>query len=1691
MSKTYYSTILKTFQSDLDGIWNKIGVGKRSFAELGEQISSSFKKSEGAANKFKNVLKTIVSPSVKEDEWKRTSEGEIVTKGNIDEYIPKLSTASARKELESLKILQKKINDTKGSWDDYHKKFIDGREYLLKYVKSHNVLESSVDNIKDANKQAREEVIKFNQDLKNQSFSAKASEFAVNALVTGVNMLANVLISKGIEMIVRGIDKFTHEAEYCKERVDNLISSYQSALNEANDNAATIEKIASRYEELSRGVGILGENVSLTTEEYSEYKDIVNQIADIFPNLVKGHTDENTAILTLKGSAQELRDAYKEVQKEAYEALIIGGENSDGKDILKNFKNATKTNYYLSNIPQGLLGIFQTKEISPKVFIESIKKLQKKMFSFNESDSWGKEYYDTLVRFQNDFSLNTNQWLNLSWTLSDIGFNKSKLTDEDKRSIKNRAELYIKKYQAEIDSALKGVKLLANAYMMTDEDYSSLDKECKSAVSIIINNINEEIANGFENNIDVGEYVSNIVDIVKDNPEVQDAFVGLFSLNIEELPISQAKKLIDTYIGTIAEKLEQTPLELKVMLGFESADESIKKLHDHLLVISGVDQWEKTYGNLPNEEIYETYDKLKEYTENFTAEQIDQFLIVTRGIQGLENIISAWENRNLINPEYGLLSEDDLKVIDEYKNKLQELYAALNLLRTEEMSSNDIDELIAKFPELAMYVDNLGEGIEYLIEKELGGLGKAFDGATGEEFLRKIAEASVKLNAIANSFKTTTSSLNEMTSAYKNVSEAMKQYNETGHISLELLETLMETKPEYLGALMDEWNNLENATDAYKAYTKVRAKDYLISARNELVLNQRQIYAEFKKNTEGLSEPKEDDNSKEAELYRKLEKEYREKLKVFEDGFATKNKFYNMIINDEWDGIFDSSSTSDFEQNIDWASHSINVLQNKVSDLRDELSDTSGYDKQIEKIDDLIRAQGDLKQGYENQVKTYQGKYEDVLNNGVLAEHGLKEAAREKIEKGTEFSVELFIAENVESGSKSLEEEIYEELQEAIDWYNKKTDAEKNVLKVKVEIDESEMLKSDVYRKDWENQIDRIEDNKKFINDTIDFDGGKGKRRDDFYNALILAESKIRGIVWNRLKYEKDLLETLDPETDKYIEQEKIIQECSDRLFECDKYIKERQLDIVRLELEAIDEVIESINDKIKDNQDEIGEKDKLISGAVGILNQEVKVQEGLRDVIQDRIDALQEENDEHERALALEKAKYELQRAYSQRTVKLYSGEERGFIYTQDRDAVRDAQENLDKLEYEETIHALQEQVGYYDDIINNLNTIKDSWSNISSAAQEFLEIENLIARYGVGIKDSILSGSYDTDALTQSYKGLLHLGDEFDNDLKKQENLRSDVEEIIERFQSGTITLRQCLDDMGTLLGKTYSINEKTIRQSVEEIVKSTETVPTEVNKANTAVKELEKNTKESTDNINNELSDVPENADKNSSEAAERITKNLESELENQRIVLEHFYEYVDNIFLNMSLSAIDYFQQITDGVKDMIASAKEEIDGLIPDTANSSDQNNDGQNNSDQSKTFGSKPHISFENYPVNHSSDEHSLALMEDEASDSIANSPEDDHITVLGHKDSKQFLTLMQNNEWEKIVGGIPKLGPILLSTYSSNHIPNVTNGMDTTPVVQNITLTLPNVTNENGYGSLVNVLKSLPLDSVQYTHKK
>lgn len=644
--------IFKTYENDLDGIFNKLGFNKRTFAEWGSQVKEAFNGAETGANKFyttlnkiSSVMKTAFTVPKDKLDWIKNAQGEIVTKNNIDSYIPQLSQEEADELAKAIQAQSIAVTNGTSNWQDYFQNLnIQGQKHITELIKNTKDLSKLTgDDLVQATNAARESALKHNAALQQETLGAKAATLGLEALSVVGNALISMGISFAISAIIKGIDNLAHSAQKCKERVNDLMNTYDSALNTANDNASTAEKLADKYENLSTGVNNLGENVSLTTAEYAEYNDIVNQIADMFPTLVAGYTDEGNAILTLKGNVEGLRDAYKEAQKEAYNLLITSGEDNDGNDIIKNWKNHNEENVWsiLFDVGKPDAGgsitykdaISDLKKIINSNYDEAKKALSPRLNDGSDILSiYGREY------------------------LGSLGFS-SETSEEDFYKLIPTLKATLQSLKAEYQSSLKDVQTLANAYLMTNEDYEKLNEPSKNAASLIVNSIDENIASGFKNKEDVGAYVSELVSEIQNNPEFQTALTNLFTTDLSTLSPEKAKETVDSYLSTISSFLHEDKNELKIRLGFDNVDDLLTSYNN--AIKTSIDK----YGGSEN-------DLKKFFDDNSinTQEEIDKWLEVAKSCNTAEE---AKEKYLKVAPQTDLAT---LKSLNDSLDKIQSAY---------------------------------------------------------------------------------------------------------------------------------------------------------------------------------------------------------------------------------------------------------------------------------------------------------------------------------------------------------------------------------------------------------------------------------------------------------------------------------------------------------------------------------------------------------------------------------------------------------------------------------------------------------------------------------------------------------------------------------------------------------------------------------------------------------------------------------------------------------------------------------------------------------------------------------------------------------------------------------------------------------------------------------------------------------
>ena len=165
-----------------------------------------------------------------------------------------------------------------------------------------------------------------------------AMDAAFSIAQGGLMMLGSV----AIDFAINGLMDFINRADNIKQAVEESTGSFKQQRDEIAKNKSSFDEAAQSYEKLSSGVNKLtGENISLSTDEYEEYVNAANTIANITPSLVSGYDAQGNAILDTTGKVEDLTQAYNDlIIAENNKYLNGDGENFEGfTSVIEDFQN--------------------------------------------------------------------------------------------------------------------------------------------------------------------------------------------------------------------------------------------------------------------------------------------------------------------------------------------------------------------------------------------------------------------------------------------------------------------------------------------------------------------------------------------------------------------------------------------------------------------------------------------------------------------------------------------------------------------------------------------------------------------------------------------------------------------------------------------------------------------------------------------------------------------------------------------------------------------------------------------------------------------------------------------------------------------------------------------------------------------------------------------------------------------------------------------------------------------------------------------------------------------------------------------------------------------------------------------------------------------------------------------------------
>lgn len=426
--------------------------------------------------------------------------------------------------------------------------------------------------------------------LENIPKQNKAITFVKSFLTSLANMGIIMGVSLAIGLIVKGLDSLIVTSEEASQAIDGLSGTLDTMNSNHTSNLQTINSVKDRYYELSEGVNELGRNVSLTSEEYDEYKGIVSQISETMPELTVRYNEQGEKVGFLTGQIRDLNKELAEQEQREASALLAD------EDFAKNLKDTEK--YVNSRVNganpfeqigdksllDGARATFSALSIlingglgNPKAWQELDDLIKGSAGISDKIERTNKQIEDTekkLKELENtpktgDFTIDDSVTASIERYKEQLGELRNELVQ----------------YQAEQDKSAEGIKSSVRAYTAASEEYSQLDEEQKQRVNDLINNMSTESANaiveGQENaTVAMQEYAQSLTDAFANNTKgINELTKQLFTLDTENMSDYEIQEKVTALINRIAEILGISGNELKIRWGFEYVDDNVEDLN--------------------------------------------------------------------------------------------------------------------------------------------------------------------------------------------------------------------------------------------------------------------------------------------------------------------------------------------------------------------------------------------------------------------------------------------------------------------------------------------------------------------------------------------------------------------------------------------------------------------------------------------------------------------------------------------------------------------------------------------------------------------------------------------------------------------------------------------------------------------------------------------------------------------------------------------------------------------------------------------------------------------------------------------------------------------------------------------------------------------------------------------------------
>ena len=683
--------------------------------------------------------------------------------------------------------------------------------------------------------------------------TSKAATFGLKALAVAENALINMGISFAISAIIKGIDLLVHAQENAIEKGNEATRAIKEQQETLYSNKKAINEISGEYQRLSKGVSANGENISLTSDEYSRYNEIVNQIADMFPSMIQGYTEEGNAILKNKGNVEALTKAYEENRKAALADTLTKSD-----DIIKGAKAKLTQD---KNFGWQEWGDTQKKEM-----------LQEVLDAFSNGQSWTDQKNNS--KYLEEQVVDVLKEYGLSGYYA--YFDPSQFDEKTFEEVRTKINAAINTLSTDIDAKTAELKPILQAYLENSSQYNGYDDTVKGVIKKIVDSLDSELYIQFLNDKNPEQAMNNWL-----NQNIYNAFDGFDGrqlakkfntmLNVQT-DFQNNKSSVGDYQEGLTEFLKEIDdldpniqKSIKLIFGISSEDGStdVDTMIDNILgKVDGItkeDLLDFNYEDLqiaydlsPSDEAEEEMKKLQKggSVDLLVRPLIDTSELANKGWDVDESGTATLYTNTFSNTDFAenpdSISPEDTVAINFTPIFVDPTTGETSILTEDELrdyaervinGAEDTKQLqIGKKYTGENAIEKASDDAEKIHELQADYYGLSDEPAWNlDEFYNKLKEAKKKTEDSVSLNKELNDSLDKIQSAYQVASTAIEEYNKNGYLSVDTFQSLMKLEPEYLNLLMDENGTLALTSENLYKLTEARINDLAAKQASTLV----------------------------------------------------------------------------------------------------------------------------------------------------------------------------------------------------------------------------------------------------------------------------------------------------------------------------------------------------------------------------------------------------------------------------------------------------------------------------------------------------------------------------------------------------------------------------------------------------------------------------------------------------------------------------------------------------------------------------------------------------------------------------------------------------------------------------------------------------------------------------------------